>query len=292
MISRAVRLVERAAEVGWATLRARTRRKRGERHSLAKEVIVSLTSYPPRFATLHLTLRTLLSQSVSPDRLLLWVAAGDFARLPADVIALQGEGLTIRACDDLGSFKKIVPALEEFPEAILVTADDDLYYHTDWLRELTLAAKESPDAIIAHRINRPLLANGRVSRLATWEMNASGPELTEPTLGLFPCTGAGALFPPGSLHHEVTKRDLFKTLSASCDDSWVAWMAALQRTPIRRPTATKRRMIAWRGTIAGSLWIQNAGLSDNCSVQDRIIARLMERYGNPFADATKTASLR
>ena len=51
-------------------------------HGLATELIVSLTSYPPRFAVLAKTLRSLIDQRVKPDRLVLWIAHDDTAQLP------------------------------------------------------------------------------------------------------------------------------------------------------------------------------------------------------------------
>ncbi len=75
-------------------LRARTvyamRNVRPRRHhGLPNPLVVSLTSYPPRFPTLHLTLMTLLSQQVLPDRVVLYVFEGDHASLPRDVVALR-----------------------------------------------------------------------------------------------------------------------------------------------------------------------------------------------------------
>ena len=40
----------------------------GRQHPLPGKLVVSLTSYPPRFAALPLTMRSLLCQAVKPDR--------------------------------------------------------------------------------------------------------------------------------------------------------------------------------------------------------------------------------
>ena len=50
-------------------------------------------------------------------------------------------GLEIRECDNLRSFKKLVPALQTFPNAFIVTADDDLYFAPNWLETLATAAE-------------------------------------------------------------------------------------------------------------------------------------------------------
>jgi hypothetical protein len=71
-------------------------------HGLTSELIVSLTSYPARFGTLHFALSCLLDQSVKADRTILWVAHKDEDHPPA-VRELEQRGLEIRACDDLRS---------------------------------------------------------------------------------------------------------------------------------------------------------------------------------------------
>src|SRR6478736_6608940 len=93
------------------------RPRRGNKpHGLPGELVVSLTSYPIRFRTLHKTIRSLLGQDIRADRVILWLADGDEQYLPDDVRELQQLGLEIRNCADFRSYKKIIPALEAFPE--------------------------------------------------------------------------------------------------------------------------------------------------------------------------------
>ena len=116
-------------------------------HRLPGVLVVSLTSYPPRFGTLALTLRSLLCQTVRPDHLILWIAPADFALLPQSVRRLQARGLTIRLAEDIKSYKKIIPALDQFPDAFIVTADDDLFYWQSWLEELVKGAEPSAPVV-------------------------------------------------------------------------------------------------------------------------------------------------
>jgi hypothetical protein len=103
-------------------------RSGGRQHPLPGKLIVSLTSYPLRFATLPLTLRSLLCQAVKPDRIVLWVPHDDEPIIPEAVRRLTSYGVEIRTTDDIKSFKKIIPAVRAFPDAFIVTADDDVYY--------------------------------------------------------------------------------------------------------------------------------------------------------------------
>src|SRR5690554_4678603 len=72
----------------------------GRHHGLPERVVVTLTSYPARYATLALTLKSLLTQSVRPDNVILWIAHDDAHSLPSSVTALRNDGLQIRYCDD------------------------------------------------------------------------------------------------------------------------------------------------------------------------------------------------
>ncbi len=73
------------------------------------------------------------------------------SRPPPAVIRLRAYGLEIRFCENLRSYKKIVPALQEYPDAILVTADDDWLYTQDWLAGLWHPYERHPHDIHACR---------------------------------------------------------------------------------------------------------------------------------------------
>ena len=109
-------------------------------HWLPGRLVVSLTSYPKRFKELATTLKTLLSQEVRPDVVVLWIYKDDAHLLPPSVLQLRSKGLSIRIVDvDMRSYLKLVPALAEFKDAYIVTADDDIYYPRDWLSMLVSA---------------------------------------------------------------------------------------------------------------------------------------------------------
>ena len=92
---------------------------RGKPHGLDRPLIVSLTSYPARYKILPLTLKCLLSQTVRPDEVVLWIAHEDRDLLTKEITSLQRFGLTIRFCSDLRSFKKIIPALRTYPDCYI-----------------------------------------------------------------------------------------------------------------------------------------------------------------------------
>ena len=95
-------------------------------------VIASLTTFPERITSVKETIKALLLQTCKPDELVLWLANEQFPEgeqsLPQDLLALKEFGLTIKWCKDIRSYKKLIPALKEYPNDIIITFDDDYYY--------------------------------------------------------------------------------------------------------------------------------------------------------------------
>jgi len=241
------------------------------KHGRSRELIVSLTSYPERFPTLHLSLRSLLTQSVRPDRVILWLAEEDRHTLPATVENLQRDGLEIRCCDDLLSFKKIIPALSSYPEADIVTADDDLYYWSDWLRELITAAEQFPGDVVAHHLRKMVLNEQGIRPYREWPKNVRD-QAEDPHN--FATGGLGALYPVGCFHPEVLNRDAFTQLCPRADDVWLYWMVR-RNGRFEKHSGTQRGLVNWLGSQEVSLWSQNRNANDTQ------INAMVKAYGHP-----------
>jgi hypothetical protein len=242
-----------------------------EKYAGPVPLVVSLTSYPPRFPTLHLTLRSLLLQRLQPTRVVLWIAFQDAQRLPPVVTALQAEGLEIRLCEDIKSYKKIIPTLEAEPNAIIVTADDDIYYWVDWLRELFEQSQKHPEDVIAHRVHRMKTMQNRIESYREWQESVADQEVAPTNFA----TGiGGVLYPPQSLHPEVTDRQKFMQLCPNADDVWLYWMTRRNGRHVRR-SATRRTPYPWQGSQEVALWKENRTQND---VQ---IANMVGAYGLP-----------
>jgi hypothetical protein len=216
----------------------------------------------------------LLGQTVRPDRIVLWIAHSDVATLPGRVLALDGLGFEIRTCDDLRSYKKLVPALEAFPDAFIVTADDDNQYPADGLERLLRGAE--PDVIScirAHRMTQS--ADGTLGPWASWELNVADEQAQQPSIDIMPIGIGGVLYPPRSLDPRVTDRAAFERLCANGDDLWFYWCARMAGT---RHKKVGDRMILplWPGSQEQSLWAVNAAGGN-----DRMIAALQAEFGPP-----------
>jgi hypothetical protein len=243
----------------------------GRAHGLAGGLIVSLTSYPARFPTLAPTLQALLRQTVQPDRVILWLAAGDARHLPPDIRDMAG--LEVRTCPDWRSYKKIVPALLAFPETHVATADDDLHYPADWLERLVGAVQDGA-SVACLRAHRVVLAQpGQPAPYKDWRHNLSAPEAGP---DIFPTGVSGVIYAPGVFHPDVTRDDLFTRLAPSADDVWLYWMHRMAGSRPRK-IGTRARILEWDGSQGVSLRAENMAGTGN----DRAVAALIDRYGWP-----------
>jgi hypothetical protein len=257
----------------WVELRWRFRR-RGKPHRLPNRLVVSLTSYPKRFDVLHLTLKTLMTQTVAADVTILWIAHEDIDKLPANVRALEKDGLTIRATEDLRSYKKIIPALAEYKDAFIVTADDDVYYPSDWLQTFCEAYAPGEKAALSYRAHRMAFDGNKLAPYDSWTFEISDPK---PGADVF-FTGVGGVFyPPDILHADVGKISLLKELCPTTDDVWLNWMVRLNGAQVRK-IGPKRRFHEWPGSQGVALQNSNRGGDGG---NDRQIANIVNVYGLP-----------
>lgn len=199
-------------------------------------LIVSLTSYPARINTVHITINTLLQQSLKPDMVILWLASEQFPNkegdLPEDLLRLKKYGLTIEWCEeDIKSYKKLVPALLKYPDDIIVTADDDVYYQENMLKSLYEAYLNNPRNIYVKRSVKLHVNNNKLESISSRKYLYK--HLTEPSYYNQIMGGSGCLYPPKSLHKDCTNIEIIKNTIPTHDDAYFWSMAILNQTKIQ-----------------------------------------------------------
>lgn len=242
----------------------------------AENIVVSLTSYPARIKAVVEAIKSILAQSVKPGKVVLWLAEGQFPRketdLPDQLLCLKDEGLCIDWCEDIRSYKKLVPSLDKYPNRILVTADDDLLYTKTWLLELIVAHIQTRDAVVCHRAHLVSLdEEGSFASYKEWPKEVKGQGASFEYL----CTsGAGVLYPPGSLHRLVMDREAFTSACPTGDDLWFWAMAVLNDTKIQIVKDSSFSLDFVPSTQDEALWIENVRGGGN----DKMLRELDARY--------------
>jgi sulfur carrier protein ThiS len=197
-------------------------------------LMVSLTSFPERIPEIKYTIYSLLNQSVLPEKIVLWLAKNQFQNmeidLPDELLELRKFGLEIRWVDNLRSYTKLIPALETFPDWIIVTADDDIFYKRKWLEKLWNDHLKFPDSVVCHIAKIITMNNGIVLPYSDWKFYARS---SIPKFIFFPFGVGGVLYSKKFLYQDVVKKDLFLKLSPSADDVWFYFMTLLNNTSIK-----------------------------------------------------------
>ena len=255
-------------------------------------VVVSLTSYPARINAIYLTIQTLLNQTYKPDRLVLWLSIEQFPKkeqeLPKKLLGLKNYGLEICWTNDLRSYKKLIPALKEFPHAIIVTADDDVFYPNFWLDKLMESYREYPSCVNCHRGHtiKWNVYGDAIEPFSKWDYESSK---KEPSFLNFATGVGGVLYPPYVLHSDVDNEALFMKIAPTCDDHWFWAMAVLKGTKIKiveNGISSFMGLINPKSSAEYSLCDANKG-EDFKSNDDVVFAQLCQAYPKLLKSITK-----
>ncbi|MFV0471596.1 MAG: glycosyltransferase [Paludibacteraceae bacterium] len=195
-----------------------------------EQVIVSLTSFPAAILYAAQGIQSILQGTVLPDKIVLYLTVSQFGEegIPEVLRNLTNSSpiFEIRNYDDdIRSYRKLVPALSDFPDAVIVTIDDDAWYNKNMLQSLLRLHKQIPDAIIAHRAKR-IKINAPYRQ---WKKYRWYHFLSKRIYSRFDNiqTGVGGvLYPPHSLKEEMINPKLFKVIAPTTDDIWF-WAAAV-----------------------------------------------------------------
>jgi len=222
-------------------------------------LIASLTSYGGRVSTVDQTILSLLNQTVKADKVILWLAEDDFnfEQLPNSLLTLQQYGLEIKFCQDIRSYKKLLPTLKMYPDEIIITFDDDIIYPSDQIERLMAHHNKYPNAIICHRAHQINHAeNGGILPYTEWRYDV---DIVEPRKDLIAIGIGGVLYPPHCLYQEVFNQEKFMMLSPYADDLWFKAMATKNNTLVKvvdSPISYQDYLIIFNSQNT-SLWQEN-----------------------------------
>ena len=200
-----------------------------------KNIIISLTSYPLRMNEIAYTIYSLLNQNLKADKVILWLAKEEFPNLEEDIpeliLKLKENGLTIEWYHNIYSYKKLIPTLKKYPNDLIVTVDDDIYYPKYWLEKLYNTHLENPDDIIIHRARHMIMKNKKeFTEYTTWKLIK---EESDASYLNFMTGAGGILYPPHKLYQDVFNEERFLELCKYGDDIWFWAMAILKHTKFK-----------------------------------------------------------
>lgn len=171
------------------------------------------------------------------------------------------------------SHKKYLYAFDKYPDALIVTVDDDLVYPKDMIKSLIMGYESYPNAVIARRVHRITWDDkGKIRPYLLWDGECE--TILIPSHSLIATTGAGTLFPPGSLHKDYNNIGLIQDLAPTADDIWLKVMLLLQGTKVVWTKNNMKMPSSLKSAHIDELAVGNCDNGEN----DRCIGTLLLHY--------------
>lgn len=198
-------------------------------------ITINLTTTSARLDLCRIALTSLLMQSYLPDQINLWVSRSPFLAdagfsntetlgflldsLPAEHRAR----VVVHWVENIGPYRKLIPALRAAQEGdLVVTADDDIFYGQHWLRYLLEAHWAKVQAgqrqVVASRVRQVTLNPlKRSASYIHWPLVAEARILPDAYVVTF---GGGAVLERHFFAEEDLAKNSFLELAPTADDLW------------------------------------------------------------------------
>lgn len=243
-----------------------------------KKIIVSLTSYSKRFQSVCWSIDSIFCQSVKADKVILYLDEGE--KIPERLSNLQSRGLEIQVRPErMRSHKKYYYAMKEYPEDIVITIDDDVYYEKDMIKLLLESYKKYPNAVSAKRVHRILKdSSGNLLNYNSWDEEYD--KMLEPSMQLLATGVGGVLYPPKCMSEELFNAEVFMSICLQADDVWLKFMQILNETPVVYVPGEYIHPMSVVANDTCALSVENVGNNRN----DLLIANVENEYCINLAD--------
>jgi len=199
---------------------------------------VNLTTTAQRLSLCRIALTSLLLQSRLPDQINLWVSKEPYLRDKGianseavekliDSLPENGRSLVnIRWVPNTGPYRKLIPVLREAEsDDVIVTADDDIFYGSNWLSTLLTAYEKSDGRPVASRVRaKRINFIGKKTSYLLWKLIDKSAVLKDDFIVTF---GGGAVLTRSMFYEQDIADDSFLTLAPTADDLW--YSALLRR---------------------------------------------------------------
>ncbi len=249
-------------------------------------VYVNLTSYPARIKNIYSVIRSLQKQTVRVDKIILWLAQSEFPKLlqdlPENLVSLIGSDFEIKWCkEDLKPHKKYFYAFQEFPDAINITVDDDIYYQNNTIESLLISYIKFPYAVSANRAHRMIFnKKGSFESYKLWKRDDK--ELTFPSMELIATGVGGVLYPPHTFDEKIFDINKIKNCCLYADDLWLKFQEILNRIPVV-VTPENLKLTFVEDSQETALWKTN----DTNGKNDEQLKNIIKAYKEEGIDLTR-----
>lgn len=188
------------------------------------DIIISLTTHGKRLEkAAPYAIYSILQQKIVPKRIILNLDKNSWSdeTLPPLLKKLRQIGVEVRFVEDIGPYTKFLPTLKEFPNDVIITVDDDIYYDSNMVEEL-LSAYEHSDkkSIICRNGMRLHKKDGKFITYSEQSHISACDDVPGVPFGV-----SGVLYPPHIFDDEIFNSNVYKKICPFTDDLWFGVMA-------------------------------------------------------------------
>lgn len=230
---------------------------------MKEEIVVSMTTWPPRALSAPIAMEAITSQKHSiPVRFVLTVSEDELPMLPP-VLFNEMKRMGVEVLVDGGnrrSHKKLMHVIERWTDATVIVVDDDAQQRDGWLQAFIDDHEAHPTDIIYGQSSSIVeIIDGSIVEGLEQRGLHTHPGCV--TVNCKPANGSsGTLYPAGTFTDKrFFDRDAYMQLSPTSDETWQwAWAVIARRTFRCLSRCNYPFMIGADQTCA--LWHENARL--------------------------------
>lgn len=252
-----------------------------------KKIIVSLTSIPSRYSKLYLTLETIMEQTLKPDKIVLYLGENNKnIELPKELKKMTERGLTIKYVEDkkLKPHTKYFYSMQEYPNDIIITVDDDILYDKRVIENLYNSYQKHQDCISAMRVHKITFNEKKeIKSNLEWEWEYNKQDALIPNHYLDATGVGGVLYPPSIMPKETFNVEIIDKLALNADDMWLKFTEIKNNIKVVKATKKNYRLFNVKGTQEIALNFLNV----HQGLNDEIIKKLVDYYNITYKDFKK-----
>ena len=178
------------------------------------DIICTLTSTVNRCIFLHKVIKSLLNQTVKPNKILLYYQDDTINSLPESVLELRNDIFNIVLIKDTyRSYSKFKYILENNPDNIIIICDDDIEYNHKYIERLYLSHLKHKDCMICNAYHYV----HEIYKSYTQKTVLTAKILSD--YHVMPLSGWGTLIPPNFYKNINNIEDIFK-IAPTHDELW------------------------------------------------------------------------
>lgn len=194
------------------------------------EVIVSMASFGNRLKyESKYAIQSILNNTILPNKIIVAIESYDKDKLPEELLNNPLIEVIIGEYD-IRSHNKYYHAMVKYPNALIITIDDDAEYCNTFVEECIKAYNDNPNVVNACRLHKIKYNNGRLLPYLMWEW---GSQDTEESYDLFFTGVGGVVYPPNIFNSEDLNIENIKQY-LEVDDIYLNYLCRKHRIKIKK----------------------------------------------------------